>query len=186
VLVEIETPAKRWFNTNGTQSERLSQAIGQLASWRAWFDNEANRLQFYERYGVDDYVRRHHAFRPVYCLIYGRRAEFSGNPTFSKQRAGLQPDWLDWMTFDRLQPLAGARNAVSARVSVSGWRVIAVPPTFQLGPYAARTLIWMSGWAAAISANELMSDERRTLSSSPTAPTRAGSGGERSRRAAIR
>lgn len=163
MLVEIETPAKRWFNSKGTQSERLSQAIGQVASWRTWFDNEANRLPFYERYRVDDFVRRHHAFRPVYCLVYGRRSEFSGDPTLSKQHAGLRPDWLDWMTFDRLQPLAGARNPVSARVGVDGWRVIAVPPTFQLGPYAARTLVWMSGWEAAISASELVPVERRTF-----------------------
>jgi len=163
VFIEIEDPAKRWFNRSGVQNERLSQAVGQVAGWRSWLDREANRLLFFEKYEVDSFVRRHHAFRPVFCLIYGRRREFGSDPELTHQRAALRPEWLTWMTFDRLQPLAGARWAVTARVTVDGWRVVAVPPTFQLGPYTARTLVKMSGWEAAISSNRLMSEERRSF-----------------------
>jgi hypothetical protein len=94
-------------------------------------------------------------------LVFGRREEFAANGALSKQRAGLKPDWLEWMTYDRLKPLAGARNSVTAHVTNKGWEVLAVPPTFRLGPRAARTLVQLSGWEQAISDNTLLSRERR-------------------------
>lgn len=161
VLIEIETPSKRWFTQQGTQTAQLSQAIQQLASWRAWFESEANRLQFFERYDVDYSFIRCRRFAPVYCLIYGRRSEFETNETLSRHRASLRPDWLEWMTYDRLRPLAGSQLAVSVRVLMNGWHILAIPPTFRWGPYTAKHVPSLQGWEVAIKANDLISDQRR-------------------------
>jgi hypothetical protein len=162
VLIEIEAPSKQWFRGDGVTTPELGQALGQLASWRTWFAEEANRLNFYKRYGISDWVRDDHEVRPVYCLIYGRRSEFEAKPESLRQRTSLQPDWAKWMTYDRLRPNAGSRNAACVSVSVSGWKVKSVPPTFRLGPGVGETLLAVpDGWEDAIAANPLMSGERR-------------------------
>ncbi len=44
VLIEIERPDKKWFNSSGTPSADFTQAHSQLAQWKAWFDHPENRL----------------------------------------------------------------------------------------------------------------------------------------------
>jgi Shedu protein SduA, C-terminal len=163
VLIEIEQPQKRWFNGSGDQSAELTHALGQLTAWRAWFDSEANRMNFFERYEVDGYVRRRHVFNPVFSLIYGRRSEFADNPELSRRRGAARPANVEWSTFDRLRPHAHARGAVTCRVTASGWRVVSVPPTYTLGPYASKTLVKMTGWEEAIGLNDLISDDRKNF-----------------------
>ena len=163
VLIEIEDPSKRWFNGSGNQSADLTQALGQLYEWRAWLDSEANRLNFYERYEVDSYVRRHHVFKPVLALIYGRRSEFASDPDLSKKRGAARPADVEWSTFDRLAPLAAARRSVTCRVTVDGWTVTSVPPTFVLGPSSAHTIVRMTGWETAIAVNPLIGDDRKAF-----------------------
>jgi hypothetical protein len=161
VLLEIEAPAERWFTKQGVQTAQLSQAIQQLASWRAWFDGEANRLLFFERYHIGSFLMRHRKFAPVFCLIYGRRSEFDADPTLARQRANLRPHWLEWMTYDRLRPLAGSQLEVSVKVAADGWHVVAIPPTFRWGAITARNVPSLHGWETAISNNELISEQRR-------------------------
>src|SRR5262245_45636995 len=36
VLVELEAPDKRWFTKSGEQTAHLTQALGQIADWKAW------------------------------------------------------------------------------------------------------------------------------------------------------
>jgi hypothetical protein len=162
VLIEIEAPAKPWFTAAGVMTASLSQAVGQLGEWRAWFGDEVNRLNFFKRYGISEWLRDDHEVKPVYCLIYGRRAEFSGQPGLQKKRAALEPEWARWMTYDRLYPNAGSRNAACVSVGVNGWRVKTVPPTLRLGPNMAETLIEVpEGWEEAIDASPLIAADRK-------------------------
>ena len=36
VLIELEAPDKRWFTKSGGQTAHLTQALGQIADWKAW------------------------------------------------------------------------------------------------------------------------------------------------------
>lgn len=161
VLIEIERPRKLWFRSNGVMTYPLNEAIDQRGTWRTWFENGAQQQLFYERYGIDDYVREYHKIDPAYCLIYGRRREFEEDGHLTRKREELRPNWLEWMTFVRLRPLYGARNCVSARFLRRAFRVIAIPPTFAIGPETMEGLGPLLGLEDAIRKNELISDERR-------------------------
>ena len=42
VLVEIESPARRWFTASGKQTADLTHALGQISEWKAWFNEPRN------------------------------------------------------------------------------------------------------------------------------------------------
>jgi hypothetical protein len=163
VLIEIERPGKRWFNGSGVTSGDLVQAIDQLAVWKDWFQDEDHRLQFFRLYRIDEHLRRYHVVDPRFCLIYGRRSEFADDPTLSRKRGGMAPDWLNWMTYDRLRPHPWLANAITVRRLNGAFRVVAVPPTFRWGPNTADLAVAFEGWPEAIERGELMTSERKAF-----------------------
>ena len=178
VLLELEKPSKRWFRQDGQQTEELSQAITQIAEWRTWLDSDANRLLFYEAYGISDWIRAYHKIEPVYRLVYGRRREFRDNAKLTRQRESVRPTWLGWSTYDRLHPAANARRWLSVKVTTAGWEVIGVPPTYSIPNDWEADLQGLIGLDDAIAGNALMSDARKDfllerlsrLSLKPAAP----------------
>lgn len=50
VLVEIETPTKKWFTEKGIPHSNLTQAQSQLASWKQWFDIPENKALFFRAF----------------------------------------------------------------------------------------------------------------------------------------
>lgn len=161
VFLELERPSKRWFRQDGQWTEELSQAITQIGEWKTWLDSEGNKLVFYEVYGISDWIRAYHKIEPVFRLVYGRRSEFVGNPTLTRQRESVRPDWLHWSTYDRLHPAANARHWVTARIGAAGWTVIAIPPTFNIPQGWEDMLQGLVGLDSAIAGNELISDARK-------------------------
>jgi hypothetical protein len=163
VFLELERPSKLWFRQDGQQTEELSQAITQVGEWRTWLDSEANKLLFYEKYGISDWIRAYHKIEPVFHLIYGRRREFIENLRLTRQRESVRPGWLHWSTYDRLHPAANARQWVSVRITTTEWQVVAVPPTFTIEPDSEADLQGLTGLDRAIASNELISEARREL-----------------------
>ena len=161
VFLELERPSKRWFRQDGQQTEELSQAITQIGEWRTWLDSEGNKLVFYEVYGISDWIQAYHKIEPVFRLVYGRRSEFIDNPTLTRQRESVRPNWLNWSTYDRLHPAANARYWVTARITGTGWRVVAIPPTFAIQRGWEDSLQGLIGLETAIAENELISDARK-------------------------
>lgn len=164
VVIEIKDPRKPWFRpSDGVQHAELTQAVDQLAKCRQWFGREAHRELFYERYGISDWVRRYHKIEPILCLIYGRRKQFEHDAALSQKRAEMRPDWLVWMTYDRLRPSYWLRNAIAVRHEGGRFEAISIPPTFQLGPRIVRALRDVHGIEQAIAANQLISEGRRSF-----------------------
>jgi hypothetical protein len=50
ILIEIESPRKRWFTNQGKPNFEFTQAHTQLATWKSWFDSPTNRQLFLEYY----------------------------------------------------------------------------------------------------------------------------------------
>jgi antiviral defense system Shedu protein SduA len=166
VLIEIERPGKRYFRATGRPTERvksaqLTEAEGQISHWKDWFENEAHRTLFYDRYGIDDFVRRYHRVDPVYCLIYGRRREFENDEELSTLREAMRPGWLIWRTFDSLRPLYDARHAICIKFQQGHFKVVAVPPTLELGPENVEGLLHWDGLDQAISGNPMIPTDRK-------------------------
>jgi hypothetical protein len=104
ILVEIERPSFKFFR-KGTSDlhPNFEHALQQVRKWRAWFLNAANKASF-----VD------HTLAPMrvplgdnptfmkYVLVYGRRAEYAGNPVRRRLVAAQEDDDFKILTFDSL------------------------------------------------------------------------------------
>lgn len=105
VLIEIEAPNKRLFNSDGTPTSNFTRAKNQLDEWRAHLSRPLNQLNFYEDYDIDLETRKLN-FEPFYILIYGRRSEVKGNEFLTSKKRSLidKSSQQRLISFDRLGP----------------------------------------------------------------------------------
>lgn len=162
ILIEIEAPAKRWFRKDMLPRKELTQAIGQVDSWRAWFNSPANVLQFRTLYGIDSWAPNH-AFIPEYVLIYGRRSEFEEDEDLRKVRASMERPALRWLTYDGLYPHPEAWSYVTVAIRRQKPIAVSFPPTFKIGPMNAPSLVRISNKEDAIHSMAGVSAARRNF-----------------------
>lgn len=167
VLIEIESPTKRWFTKGGQQTDELTQASNQIKSWKNWFADPINVQAFERDYMVRDYQALYNrTFKQEYILVIGRRCDIT-DPTLNKTRHHLQGPGETWMTYDRLQCSFHWDNAVTVRLDRSGvshqFRAIHVPPMFKLGPHHYGNYHELSGIDDAVNSNAMMSSARKTF-----------------------
>lgn len=154
VLVEIESPSKKWFTRIGQQTKDFTQALNQIAEWKAWFSVNHNVQAFKEFYGLDRLTYYKRRFKPAYLLIYGRRAEANADPTLTQKRTYLFPEDVIGITFDRLQPNPKAEELVCLKAEGAGaFRVVSVPLTLEWNPGLEKERAQIHGWESAIEAN---------------------------------
>ena len=165
VLIEIEAPAKRWLTKKGDRTADFVHAEGQLADWRRRLDDPTGRLQFADLYDFPAQWAQRLNLAPRFMLIYGRRSEFGERPEWNRKRGGHDSSNIDAMTYDRLRPLARSANVITVKIERKNDVVtrcaVAVPPTFQFGPSNASSVARIRGLGEAISANDLISQDRR-------------------------
>jgi hypothetical protein len=141
ILIEIESPLKRWFTNEGNPHSDFTQAQTQLVSWRQWFEISEHRALFYRTYQIPSDLQRLR-FNLVLVLIYGRRQEFEDKPVLNERRGYLAHLGEHLMTFDRLSPDREAETYMCVRLveSVEGpvYEALSMPPTLTLGPVLAR------------------------------------------------
>jgi hypothetical protein len=161
VFIEIESPCKRWFTDRQVPTHDLTQAVNQLAEWRAWLNRPENVSVFYESFEIPEDLRRHLTFRPEFVLIYGRRKEFDARPQLKRLREQFERHGQVVMTFDRLRPAQNCRLYLTATKRNGAYKAIAVPATMAIGPNVARSFVFIEGISEAIQKNQLLSKERR-------------------------
>jgi hypothetical protein len=160
VLIEIEDPNKRWFITTGRPTSEFTEAQTQLAQWKAWFSEPENQMTFYKNFETPQYLRDR-KLKISYVLIYGRRSEYENNTNLNKVRAQLakQDEYL--MSFDRLPPSSDAQYLFTVKKDSNGYKAIAYPPTYVLGPNCADGYSIIGNKNEAINSCEWMSLERK-------------------------
>ncbi|ACA59237.1 hypothetical protein Daud_0707 [Candidatus Desulforudis audaxviator MP104C] len=162
VLIEIETPTKRWFTARGGQHSDLTRALDQLAEWKTWFNNGANQRLFLEYYQVPSTLHRSRTFHPFYVLIHGSRAEFEDRPELASKRAQFARDDEYHMTFDRLTPNPKAQDLICVKkTNHHYYSALAVPPTFILGPALAEYHLNIRDLDGAIKKGRWITEERK-------------------------
>ena len=160
VLVEIETPAKRWFTAAGQPTAAWTQARGQLVEWKEWLGQPSNIRGLLDAFEVpSDY--RHHAIEPQFVLVFGRRAEFASRPGLRRRRALQRGPNEFHVTFDRIRPDRNASYCMTLRHGTAGIEATTVPPTIRLGPAHAHSWLHVRGREAAARAERRMSVRRR-------------------------
>lgn len=160
VVIEIESPTKRWFNSDGTQTAKFSQAQNQLTEWRKWFDDPTNRLSFLNYYKFPSLHRR---FLPQYVLVYGRSSEFEQAPELAAKRQLLQRDNEYYMSFDRLHPISDASNYMTVECKNDGFSAVSMPATLELGPLHSEYRARIINKEEAVANSPFMSEERKAF-----------------------
>ena len=128
ILIEIETPHKQWFYGDHAEIHSdFTHAQGQLAEWRAWFNQGHNRTAFLDDYEIPRDLRRRR-LSPRFVLIYGRRANYEGSNRRQAKRAELAREDERLMSFDRLSPTKHGEAYSCVRRTQEGYHVVAVPP----------------------------------------------------------
>lgn len=160
ILVEIETPHKRWFYGERAETHSdFTHAQGQLAEWRGWFRSGTNRAAFLDLYEIPNLLRRRRLV-PRYVLIYGRRSDYESSPRRLQKRGELAREDERLMSFDRLSPCKDGATLACVRRQQDGYRALAVPPCWSISNdpdlYSS-----VSGWDAALDSSFDMTVERR-------------------------
>ena len=164
-LIEIERPDKRVFTAKGVPTAEFNQARHQLAQWAAWFAQPENGQKFIAEYGITAPPAGTLVLNPKFILIYGRRAEFESDPALSRERSFLLNDSNESLvSYDRLAPDPMLHNAITVRAVGDGrFRVIAVCPTFSLGPADATRLSLVQDLETALDGTDSIAPERRAF-----------------------
>jgi hypothetical protein len=171
ILIEIEAPAKRWCNDDGTPTAKLNQAIDQLREWKTWFSDPANVIAFQKLYHITDLMLRIRQLSPKYVLIYGRRSDAHRIESFAKKRVAMQQPDECFMTYDRLSAGFGVPTIQLDRSGPdTKLKLISLPPTFILSRRVARMFCRLANREQAINACELMTPERRAFLMERIAP----------------
>lgn len=133
VLIEIESPCKKWFTKAGIPNAKFVQAMNQLRQWKAWFAHGENTVRFLKEYEVPDELIKYRAFEQRYLLIYGRRADVE-NSTYAAIRQQHQQFDERFMSWDSLSPTPQLSDALTAQVDKYGYHAVMIQPTIKLGP----------------------------------------------------
>lgn len=162
VLVEIESPCKRWFTAKGQPDAKLTQAITQLRQWKWWFQQPGNEAKFLHEYQVPINFQEHRRFEQRYILIYGRRAPLEASG-YADHRSQHQMNDERFVSYDHLTPAHELRNALTAKVDARGYRAISVPPTIKPGPFTATDHVVVRGKEAASREHPMMHAQRASF-----------------------
>src|SRR5712691_9067151 len=161
IFIEIERPDKRWFTRKGIQHSDLTQALSQIASWKAWISNPQNHRVFLDFFEVPSEFYEGKKIHPQFVLIYGRRSEFRGRSPAMAAELARKDEFL--MTFDRISAEWKAHDCLCVKYSKDGYRAISFPPTVELSPYVALDFTKISGKDQAIRKSKWMSTDRRNF-----------------------
>jgi hypothetical protein len=105
ILIEIETPWKKWWQSakHVTHSD-LTAATAQVAHWRRWFKQPANQENFYRHYDIPRRMQDL-TLAPRYVIVHGRRSEANKSRATIELRGNLSiKEDTHLVTFDRLEP----------------------------------------------------------------------------------
>jgi hypothetical protein len=161
ILIEIETPAKKWFNKNEVVSQHFVHSHDQILDWKAWFDVDANRSMFHEAYSIPDQLCRGRKLQPEYVLVAGSyEAEFRSNPNLNQKRAPLARPNEVLATFDRLTPSWEGADLFTVRLGKNGYEAVAFLPTFRIRPADAHWLSLVRNKESALDASEWFDPDR--------------------------
>lgn len=167
VLIEIEAPDKHWWTKSGQPTAQLTQALDQIAEWKAWFAEPHNIQEFKDIYGLTREDWRKMNFRPSYLLIFGRRTEANRTPNLTAKRSHLAPDDVKIRTYDSLQPNPKASQLVCMKIENDHgqyiFKALSVPATLVWKPAFASDRALLSGLDHAIDSNEQIPHKRKNF-----------------------
>lgn len=160
VLIEIEKPSKKYFNSDLSTTAHFNQAQGQIVEWKAWFDNPENHSVFAKTYDFfESPTYQGRAIKPIYILIYGRASEIDSREKREKKGV-LARNSEHIMTFDRLAPASNMETLVCVKRKTTGIELITYPPYSPITPNMALDFLHFKKTKKAVTNNPLMDSTR--------------------------
>lgn len=112
IFIEIEKPQSKYF-VKGTCDfhEDFSVGLDQINRWKAWFNNDSNRLHLING-TLENYRTPLESNKCYikYILVHGRRAEFVNNSNRIRRIEAIESDDFKIMTFDSLAESIHSKN----------------------------------------------------------------------------
>jgi hypothetical protein len=141
VLIEIEAPAKKYYNRDGTVTKEFSKAKNQLDEWATVFHQTDYVSAFYSDFDICKDLRKS-VFKPCYVLIYGRRSEYIHDQTLKNKRFTLvdKSSRQYLMSYDRIEPIFLNNSYVTCTVKDGKFFAKNISPTMTLGPMESQLL----------------------------------------------
>ena len=164
VFIEIERPSKLTFTQTGKTSADFTQAMDQIIEWKSILNKPENQLAFFQKYNLPKDLTNK-VFKPQFILIYGRREEYEGNEYLTRKRSELQSEDITIMSYDRLSPRYDSRSMLCAQVSnTTGntqYKIVTIPPTFELDAAWASDYKEYTGFMEAIDRMQYTTPQRK-------------------------
>ena len=163
VLIEIEAPAKRYYNRDGTVTKEFSKAKNQLDEWATVFHQPDYISAFYSDFDISKDLRKS-VFKPYYILIYGRRSEYMHDQTLKNKRFTLvdKSSGQYLMSYDRIEPIFLNNSYVTCTVKDGKFLAKNISPTMTLGPMESQ-LLEINKLVEAVDNMVYTTDERKTF-----------------------
>lgn len=160
IFIEIESPNKRIFKKDGGRTADFTHAEDQLKEWAAILENPATRQLFYDRFNIPDYYRKF-AFKPRYCLIYGRRSEFEGDAILTIKRSQLLTYPYHLVSYDGLASDPKADELFCSTVKDTKYYIKSISPMFQYHGSDGNYLVNLLNFKESINTMKYTTDERK-------------------------
>jgi hypothetical protein len=167
ILIEIEKPTKRWFQSNGRPTAEFRDAHDQLNDWRAWFSIDENKALFRREFMLEGDRYENRPLEPHFVLIYGRAAEFErggghANPDqLRAKRDSQRAENEIFRTFDSIRPRYDHANSFTVVQTALGPRALAFSPVYGTGTSSGALALALSNIEGALRDSVMLSDERR-------------------------
>ena len=159
IFIEIEDSEKLFLTRDGNQHHDLTYALGQLRSWREWFNDSVNQQVFLKRFQVPKLLAERR-WAPLWVLIYGRQGN---DPRIPKLRADLRRRNEIVIPYEHLKPQRAARDFICVRNEDGRYEAVSIPPTARLHPAHAEEWSLIRGKEVAAAKSTWMTVERRAF-----------------------
>ena len=121
-------------------------------------------MLFFQKYNLPKDLTNK-IFKPQFILIYGRRKEYEGNECLTRKRSEVQSEDIMIMSYDRLFPHYDSRSMLCAQVSnTTGntqYKIVTIPPTFELDAAWASDYKEYTGFMDAIDRMQYTTPQRK-------------------------
>jgi hypothetical protein len=163
VLISIDAPAKTIFDSDGTVTSDFLQAKARLEEWSNVLSKTINIKTFYESFDVPPELRKMD-FKPVFLMLYGRKAEYSEDTVLRDRRAGLLDKSANQylMSFDSLGRQIHGTNFITVTVNRGKFVAKCLSPTFRIGAHE-RHLLMIEGLTDATANMGYATAERKSF-----------------------
>jgi hypothetical protein len=132
VFIEIEDPAKKFFNKDNSFTSEFNKAFQQLEDWNIWFQDASNQQVLRNTLNL---AINHHGMKTLpmkaeYVLVYGRNSEYENQQIRINRLSAKNNSPYKVMSYDRLSPYYLSDTFITVKKDDNGFYAIQVDENY--------------------------------------------------------